>query len=175
MDNIVGTLIAIGLAVILMFTIPLVAVLNTQDDTTKVAVKALVDEFVQKEATKGKVTKQDYSDFKEKLNSTGNTYDITLRHGILTVNPNKGESNQLGESLHYYVYNTDILDNGIYKSDSNGEYLMKKGDYFGVSLKNTNTTMAKQFQQTVFRLVGKDIPVIVADEMVLVVNTGTSK
>lgn len=112
MSDTLITIIAIFLAAILMFVFPLMAVSNTQDSVSQVAVQSLVAEFVNNAASKGKITMDDYTGFLSKLNATGNTYDVQLEHKIMTTNPNKGERDQLGENLYYSVYNNTILDDG---------------------------------------------------------------
>lgn len=173
MSDTLITIIGIFLAAIIMFVFPLMTVSNTQDDISQVAVQSLVAEFVNKEATKGKVTLDDYNEFISKLYATGNTYSVELEHKIMTSNPNKGATDQLGENLYYSVYNPTIIDgtNGINNSTT-GEYLMKKGDYLICTVKNTNTTIASQIKNFVYSIVGKDTYTIAASASALVVNTG---
>ena len=173
MSDTLITIIAIFLAATLMFVFPLMAVSNTQDSVSQVAVKSLVAEFVNNAASKGKITEDDYTNFLSKLNATGNTYDVQLEHKIMTTNPNKGEDKQLGENLYYSVYNNTILDgsDGVYS----GEYLMKKGDYIICSVKNTNITIASQVKNFVYSIVGKDTYTIAASASALVVNTGNNR
>ena len=166
------TVIVIFLAAILMFVFPLMAVSNTQDDVSKVAVQSAVSEFVSNVASKGKLTQEDYSALIAKINATGNSYDVQLEHKIMTVNPNKAANDQIGENIYYVVYNTAILEDGIDK-DANGEYILKKGDYFTCTVKNTNTTMATQIKNFVYSIVGKDTYTIAASASALVVNTGS--
>ncbi len=170
--NTLMVVIVIIVGATLMFFVPLMAVTNTQDEISQVAVQSLVAEFVNNAATKGKVTQDDYNSFITKLYATANTYDIQLEHKIMTVNPNKGETEQLGENLYYSVYNSIILDgeNGV--NSAKGEYLLKKGDYFICTVKNTNTTIASQIKNAIYSLVGKDTYTIAASASALVVNTG---
>lgn len=156
----------------LMFTIPLIIVSNNQDDITQTAVQSLVAEFVNKEATKGKITLDDYNEFTEKLYATGNTYSVELEHKIMTTNPNKGAEDKNGENLYYSVYNSTIIagDNGI-NNNSTGEYLMKKGDYLICTVKNTNKTLGAQVSGAIYSI-GEDTYTIAASESALVVNTG---
>lgn len=172
-DIIMVVVVTIGAAV-LMFVIPMLTVSSTQDDISQVAVQSLVAEFVNKEATKGKVTLNDYNEFISKLYATGNTYSVELEHKIMTTNPNKGSTDQLGENLYYTVYDSDIVDGtkGI-KNASTGEYLMKKGDYFICTVKNTNQTINSQLSTGIYSLVGKDTYSIAASDSAPVINTGS--
>lgn len=175
MNNTFMTVVVIIVGIAIMFAIPLMAISNTQDDVTKVAVQSIVADLVQKASTKGKLTKEDYDDFTTKLFATGNSYDIQLEHIIMTTNPNKGADDKAGENLSYSVFNTAILDNGIKVKKADGsyqDYIMNKGDYFGCTVKNTNTTMADQIRDAIFSMVGKDTYSIAASSYALVITSG---
>lgn len=172
MSDTLITIIGIFLAAVLMFVFPLMTVSNTQDDISQVAVQSLTAEFVNNAATKGKVTQEDYNSFLSKLYATGNTYDVQLEHKIMTTNPNKGQTEQLGENLYYSVYNSAIVDSTETGVNYNQKYLMKKGDYFTATVKNTNTTIASQIKNFLYSIVGKDTYTIAASASALVVNTG---
>lgn len=172
MSDTLITVIGIFLAAVLMFVFPLMTVSNTQDDISQVAVQSLVSEFVNNAATKGKVTQDDYNSLVSKLYATGNTYSIELEHKIMTSNPNKGATDQLGENLYYSVYNSTIVDSQDTGVNYNDEYLMKKGDYIIATVKNTNTTIGSQIKNFVYSIVGKDTYTIAASASALVVNTG---
>lgn len=172
MSDTLITVIGIFLAAILMFVFPLMTLSDTQDDISQVAVQSLVSEFINNAATKGKVTQDDYTSFITKLNATGNTYSVELEHKIMTTNPNKGASDQLGENLYYSVYNSTIVDSETTGVRNNKEYLMKKGDYIIATVKNTNTTIGSQIKNFVYSIVGKDTYTIAASASALVVNTG---
>ena len=88
MSDTLITVIGIFLAAILMIVFPLMAVSNTQDDISQVAVQSLVSEFINNAATECKITIDWYDKFLTKLYATGNTYDVQLEHKIMTENPN---------------------------------------------------------------------------------------
>ena len=90
----------------------------------------------------------------------------------MTTNPNKGAADQLGENLYYSVYNSAIIDSASTGVKYNEQYLMKKGDYFICTVKNTNTTIGSQIKNFLFSIVGKDTYTIAASASALVVNTG---
>lgn len=172
MSDTLITVIGIFLAAILMFVFPLMTLSDTQDDISQVAVQSLVSEFINNAATKGKITQDDYTSFISKLSATGNTYSVELEHKVMTTNPNKGASDQLGENLYYSVYNSTIVDSETTGVRNNKEYLMKKGDYIIATVKNTNTTIGSQIKNFVYSIVGKDTYTIAASASALVVNTG---
>ena len=168
MSDTLITIIAIFLAAVLMFVFPLMAVSNSQDDISKVAVQSLVSEFVNTCATQGKITQDNYNNFLSKLNATGNSYDVQLEVQIMTTNPNKGTDEQLGENLYYSVFNNTILK----EIETNQVYLLKKGGFIICTVKNTNTTIAAQIKNIVFSIVGKDNYTIAGSASALIVNSG---
>ena len=172
MSDTLITVIGIFLAAILMFVFPLMTISDNQDDISQVAVQSLVSEFINNAATKGKITQEDYNSFISKLYATGNTYSVELEHKIMTSNPNKGGTDQLGENLYYSVYNSTIVDSQQTGVNYNDEYLMKKGDYIIATVKNTNTTIGSQVKNFLYAIVGKDTYTIAASASALVVNTG---
>lgn len=172
MSDTLITVIGVFLAAVLMFVFPLMMVSNTQDDISQVAVQSLASGFVNNAATKGKITQDDYNSFLSKLYATGNTYSVELEHKIMTSNPNKGASDQLGENLYYSVYNADIVDSTTTGVNHNEEYLLKKGDYIIATVKNSNITIGSQIKNFLYSIVGKDTYTIAASASALVVNTG---
>ena len=175
MSDTLVTIIGIFLTAVLMFVFPLMTVSNTQDNIAQVSVQSLVAEFVNNVATKGKITQDDYNTFISKLYATGNTYDVQLEHKKMTTNPNKGADDQIGENLYYSVYNSVIIDSIETGINYNEEYLMKKGDYIIVTVKNTNTTIASQIKNFVYSIIEKDINRIAASSSALVVSTGSNE
>lgn len=172
MSDTLITIIAIFLAAIIMFIFPIMAAANTQEEMIQTSIEKIVSDFANTVAQKGKITDADYDDFIQKLNATGNTYDVNLEVQILDVNPgSKGTTtskDMIGENIYYSVYTTDILN----EVNGTGSYNLKKGDYFIVSAKNTNTTLATQFKNFFYKIVGKEVSVVGASASVLVVNTG---
>lgn len=168
------TIIAIFLASILMFVFPLMAVSNQHDEVVQLAVQTETAEFVDKIATKGKVTQTDYDVFLEKILATGNTYDVELEVQILDENPGKKtittSPNLIGENVRYSEYTTTIL-NAI-KDNPNKEYSLKKGDYIIVSVKNTNITIAQMLRDFAYKIVGKDVSQVNATYSSMVINNG---
>jgi len=172
MSDTLVTIIAIFLAATIMFIFPIMATANTQEEMIQTSVQKIVSDFANTVAQKGKITQSDYDDFMQKLGATGNTYDVSLEVQILDTNPGKKGTatspDMIGENIYYSVYTTEITS----KLKNEELYNLKKGDYFVVSVKNTNTTLATQFKNLVYKIVGKEISVIGASDSVLVVNTG---
>lgn len=173
MSNTLITIITITTILILMFMVPSVFTANQNDKIAESATKALVEEFVNKEASQGKITSEDYNEFVQALDSTGNKFEIDMQVQVFGDNPGvKGSAttalNVIGENISHTEYNNTIL--GTLNSD--GQYMLKKGDYFIVSVKNTNVTLGKQLQQFFYQIVGKRTATIDVNAAALVSVTG---
>ena len=157
MSDTLITIIAIFLAAVLMFVFPLMAVSNNQEDVTQLAVTEATQEFVNKAATKGKITQEDYDAYVQTLGATGNTYDIKLEVQHLDENPGKKTSTTSGDMIG---------------ENNNGTYSLSKGDNVIVTVNNTNTTLAQLLRNFVYKVTGSDTYQIGASASALVVSNG---
>lgn len=168
------TIITAVAIIVLMFAVPIIATASQNDEITESSIKAIVQEFVNKEAMKGKVTLEDYDAFIQELNATGNTFEVGMEIQVMGDNPGvKGSAgtilNTVGENIRHSVYTTTILE----KLESSGnQYLLKKGDYFIVSVKNTNITIGKQLQSFFYQVMGKESSIVDTSASALVSVTG---
>jgi len=171
MSDSLATIIAIFVAVILMFIFPLMAITARNDDIVKTTVQTATTEFVQQVATEGHITKESYNDFTSKLYATGNSYDVQIEVKILDENPGKKtvitSPDLIGENVTYSVYTSKIEE----EISSNGRFKLKQGDTIIVTVKNTNTTIATQLTNFFYRIVGKGTYQIGASASALVVNS----
>ena len=83
------TIVAIFLAAILMFVFPLATISEMNDNEATAMVQSYTTEFVNNIRSKGKVTKEDYDAFVQKLYATGNSYDVDFELQIADTNPGK--------------------------------------------------------------------------------------
>lgn len=149
------TIVAIFLAAILMFVFPLAAISEMNDQETLAIVQSYTTEFVNKIASKGKITQEDYKDYMQKLYATGNSYDTQIEVHIADTNPGKKTSTiQIGDTTYYVVYDTQI-DQELSKT---GVYLLKEGDYVKVSYKNTNQTIHQMIMSALYSVTGNYSP-----------------
>lgn len=173
MSDTLITIITVTAILVIMFMIPSVFTANQNDKIAESATKALVEEFVNKEATQGKITSSDYDEFVRALDATGNSFEVDMQVQVFGDNPGvKGSAttalNVIGENLSHTEYNNTILTT----LDSEGQYMLKKGDYFIVSVNNTNVTLGKQLQQFFYQVVGKKTATIDVNAAALVSVTG---
>lgn len=162
MDFSLSKIVAVFIAVILLFGYPLYQQAQRQDKLTQFVVQTTVTEFVDAVRTKGYITPDMYLEFNRKLGATGNQYDIQMEHLHKKFNPLEARD----PSNPTYNDDFDVYFNGHYTeeimkalfpanldpaqpkvmyplpSDINPGDPMSVGDFFTVKVKNVNRTMA---------------------------------
>lgn len=146
------TVIAIGIAVILMFVFPLMTVSERSDDVSQLSVQTATTQYVDKIRTTGKMTLNDYEKFVQTINATGNTFDIEIELKMLDENPAKKTAQvsytKIGENVYYSKYTSQILSD----LEGNSQIKLKEGDIISVSVKNTNTTISQLFRNFLYKV-----------------------
>lgn len=167
------TVVAIGLAAILMFVFPLMTMADRTDDVSQLAVKTATTEFVDDVRTTGKLTLDKYAKFVEEISATGNAYDVEMEIKVLDENPGKkttqANSSKIGENVYYSKYTSQILDDLAEKNTMT----LKEGDMFLVSIKNTNTTLSQELSNFLYAVSGNDTSAIAAEDAGIVTANGT--
>lgn len=162
------TIVAIFLAAILMFVFPLAAISEMNDNEALAMVQSYTTEFVNQIRSKGKITQEDYDAYIQKLNATGNSYDVEFEVQIADVNPGKKTGNQqIGDTTYFGVFTSQVeeqLEQGVFK--------LKDGDYVSVFVKNTNTTISQMIKSVLYSVTGDQSYVISAQASGAVVSTG---
>ena len=176
MDDLLVSIIAIGIATILMFIFPLMTMSDRTDDISQLTVKLATTEFVDQVRTSGKITLEDYSKLITNLGSTGNTYSIEMEAKILDENPGRKITNasgntKIGENVYYSIY-TSQIENVLYKNNGNNIYYLKEGDIISINVKNTSQTIAQQLKNFFYTVVGSDAYTIAAAQTEMVTATG---
>ncbi|WP_068782419.1 hypothetical protein [Paenibacillus sp. GM2] len=166
MENSLSKIVAILLAVALLFGYPLYQQAQRHDELSQLVVHTAVTEFVDAVRTKGYITPAMYLDFNRKLGATGNQYDIQMEHLHKRYNPSYSEpadpssfqndfdvyfnGHYTGEIMAtLFPDNTEPLNSKQRRypkpdADLNGSGAdpMTVGDFFTVKVKNVNRTMA---------------------------------
>ena len=172
MSDTLVTVVAIGLAAILMFVFPLMTMSDRTDDVSQLTVDTATTEFVDEIRTTGKITQDKYSQFLETIGSTGNTYDVEMELQVLDENPGKKTTqttrDKIGENVYYSVYTSQIKD----KLEKDGVYKVKEGDIVSVNVKNTNQTLSQQLKNFFYKVVGNNTYTIAASQGGIVTATG---
>lgn len=175
MGDSVITVVAIFLAAILMFVFPLMSVAERNDDIAQLSAQTITSEFVDNARSIGKITMEDYATFVDKLGATGNSYDIEMEVKVLDENIGKKSAwtnkEVIGENVYYSIYTSQILE-VLTEDNGNGVYSMKQGDYFSVSIKNTNQTIAQLLRSFFYSIAGKDTYQVAAQHSGMVTSTG---
>lgn len=127
------------IAVLLMFIFPLMDTWERQDDMSYMLAYSKVVDFVDSVRNTGYFTENMLSQLESDLAATGNIFEVQMEHRKLIY----GENNQIG---YLYSFNDQILSE---LDNNDGRYdKFDKGDYFYVSIKNTNktqSTLVKEF------------------------------
>ncbi len=160
------TIIAIFLAAILMFVFPLMTMADKSDDVAQLSVQNATTEFTNKIRTTGQISQDDYDSFILTLSSTGNSYDAEITVQKLDQNPAKkdsGSETAIGQNVYYTMYTTQVLDSLPLS--------LNEGDIVSVNVENTNTTIAGQLRNFMYKVTGNTTGNIVAQESGIVTKT----
>ncbi len=172
MSDTLITVVAIGLAAVLMFVFPLMTISDRTDDVAQLAVESATTDFVDKIRSTGKITKANYGEFVETITSTGNTYDVEMEVQVKDENLGKKTSQanreKIGENVYYSVY-TSQIENEL---ENNGTYNCKEGDIVSISVKNTNQTIGQQLKNFFYTVTGNDSYTIAAEHAGVVTANG---
>lgn len=174
MGDTLMTVIAIFLAVILMFLFPMLSVSERTDDISQLAVETAVSNFVDNSRAIGKITIENYEQLVNSLNATGNSYDIELEVKKLDENVGKKTAwtngEVIGENVYYSVYTSQILDTLI--GENGTDYLMKEGDILSCTAKNTNTTISQTLRSVFYSISSNNSYQVGAQRSGMVTATG---
>ncbi len=176
MDDILISIFAIVLSVVLMFIFPLMTMADRTDDISQLTVDIATVQFVDEVRTTGIITQSEYNKFISNLGSTGNTYNIQMEVKIKDENPARNMitssgNTDIGENVYYSIYTSQIM-SILESNENNGEYKLKEGDVFSASVNNTNLTISQQLKNFFYTVVGKDTYIIAASHAGLVTATG---
>ena len=166
------TVIAMFVAVILMFIYPLLSLSERSDDISQTVVQTAASEFVDKASIAGQIKPSDYYTFASEIGATGNTFEIALEVQHIDENPGKKvvitSTDLIGENVRYSTFTSEILE----KLEAGEAYPLKKGDNIIVTVKNTNKTMAQMLRTTFYQVTGEGVTQVAASASSMVVNTG---
>ena len=173
------TIVAIFLAAILMFIFPLMSIAERSDDISQLTVQAAVTDFVDTAKSTGKITLEEYDKLVNKIEATGNTYDVEIEVKVLDENIGKKsawtQGQVIGENNYYSVYTSQIM-NYMASMDGEGDgvYTMKEGDIISVSVKNNNKTLSQTIRGIFYSISGNGTYQISAQSSGLVTSNGTN-
>lgn len=111
------------------------------------------NEFVDMIRANGYLTPLQYSSFSEKIQMSGNLYEIRLEHKKRYYTPDVANPGQIIAAYEGF-YNFDILDQTLFNlslPEGDRTYLFKKGDYIVVSVINKSETPFETFKSSIGR------------------------
>lgn len=146
MGDSLSTVFMIIMAGILMFFFPMLDTWERQDDLSYMAVYTATVDFVDAVRNTGVLTKEMYDSFITQIYGTCNTYDVTLERREYKVIPDGAGGSEV---IYLNHYSSEIEDK-LYSATAGNRYTFNKGDYFYVSVKNTNKTQATMLKQTTY-------------------------
>lgn len=177
MSDTLITMIAILLAAVLMFIFPLLSVSERSDDISQLSVQTATTEFVDNSRSIGKITADNYTKLVSTIAATGNAYDIEMEVKVLDENIGKKsawtQGTVIGENVYYSVYTSQIVEELTKDENKDGVYMMKEGDIFSVSVKNTNKTMSQTIRGVFYSITGEDVYSIAAQHSGVVTANGS--
>ena len=162
--------IAIFLAAILMFVVPLMAMADKKDDVSTLTVQSAVDDLTISISNTGKLTKDQYDNFVQQLAATTNSYDVEITVQILDENPAKKETSikqTIGDNVYYTLNTTQVLERL-----NSGTLVLKEGDIVTINAKNTNVTIGMQLRNFMYKVTGNNSSTITATATRMVTTNG---
>lgn len=162
MEDTTISIIAIIIAAVLMFIVPLILIADRADDIAQLTAQTATAEFVDNVIKSGKITNDDYSDFINLLTTTGNAYDVDLELKILDLNTSKQQTvatGGLGKNTYYSIFTSQIEDKLLEIDD---EIILKEGDVFSVTVKNSSLTLSQSVKNIYYKLRGENLHIIAA-------------
>ena len=171
------TVVAIILAAVLMFIFPLMSVSERTDDISQLSVQTATNDFVNEVAQTGILEGSEYDAFLQTISATGNSFDVEMELKVLDENPGKkvtqAAADKIGENVYYSKYTSQLMDEMYNETTGNSqEMLLKEGDNFAVTVKNTNTTIAQTLRNFFYRVTGNDTANIAARHSAVVTVKG---
>ncbi len=168
------TIIAIGLAAVLMFVFPLMSLSERTDDISELMLNSTTDEFINNIRTTGKLTLDDYEKYLQTISSTGNSFEVELIIHQLDENPgvkvSQAEMTKIGENIYYKSYTSQIQE----ELNKNGKIKLKEGDMISVTVKNTNQTIAQLLRNFFYQITGDGSGQIVAKGNAIITVNGSN-
>jgi len=158
--NAFGKIVAILIAVVLLFLCPIQYVAQKQDILMQQYVTTETSYFIDSVRNLGYITKQMYEEYMQRIELGNNLYEVELTHyhalfykedGEEVDNDYKAISGYIGEEEDTYrrymcYYTPDILEE-LYNEENGYIYKMNQDDYLTMKVKLKNKTLGKQMQE----------------------------
>lgn len=145
MGDSLSVIFATIVAAIIMFLFPMLDTWERQDDLSYIAAYTAVIDTVDAVRNTGRLTQGMYDSLVSTVNATGNRFKIQLEHREAIAIP--GTTPDTYELVYLNHYTNEILNT----LNVSGEYTtFDEGDYFYISVKNTNKTQATVLKESLY-------------------------
>ena len=166
MDNLLLKVFAAGMAIALMFGVPVMIMAGKTDDAASLYVQKATTEYTTNIRTTGYISQEDYDNFILTLASSGEAYDVEIIVQKLDQNPAKkdsGSSTAIGQNTYVIKYTTLVLEELPMS--------LNEGDIVTVLVKRKSETWSERFMSFVWKVTGNSDKGTVAQESVMVTKT----
>jgi len=157
MGDSLSKIVAIILAVFLLFIYPISNMFERQDDISRIFVLAETTKLVDSVRNLGYITPNMYLEFTNNLAATNNTYDIQMEHRSKRYDPVYDDPTIAATfrdsfNVNYTAYFTEDILEKLFTGSPSPEkiYTFSKGDYFVIKVRNKNKTMATKIQEMLY-------------------------
>lgn len=182
MEDTTISIVGIFIAAIIMFVVPLILISDKADDIAQLTAQTATANFVDSVIKSGKITNDDYEDFRSMLNTTGNTYDIDLELKILDTNTSKiytdVSSGAIGQNTYYSIFTSQIEEKlaKVYNANAydSGAIILKEGDTVSVTVKNKSLTLSQSLKNIYYKIRGENLHIILATASGTIAINGTT-
>lgn len=177
MQSSTSTIIALFVAAVLVFVVPIITLTDRNDNVAQENVKLIVEEFVTDIKNTGELTTSKYQDFENRLAATGNSYNIEIEIQYLDENPGKkltqANYTKIGENVYYSEYTSQILKKVLSEDGTEKTIALKEGDLVYVQVSNENSTAAQTLKSSFLNFSNEGEEVIKANSSGMVKTNGT--
>ena len=166
MDNLLLKVFAAGMAIALMFGVPVMIMAGKTDDAASLYVQKATTEYTTNIRTTGYISQEDYDNFILTLASSVEAYDVEIIVQKLDQNPAKkdsGSSTAIGQNTYVIKYTTQVLEELPMS--------LNEGDIVTVLVKRKSETWSERFMSFVWKVTGNSDKGTVAQESVMVTKT----
>lgn len=171
MQDIAITIIVIIIAAILLFVFPLLATAENKNEVDLAYVQSATTEFVNESAARGVITLESVDGLKQKLATTGNTYNVNLEVNRKTDDVGKktgwATGANLGEGAFFTLQGTQINE----QLESFGQFKLNTGDTLTAKVENSSKTMASSLKSAILGVTESSKSEITATASALVTGT----
>lgn len=175
MEDTIISIIAIFVAAVIMYLVPLSLVADRTDDVAQLLIQTAAAEFVDEVVKTGKITDDMYQDFRRAIATSRNTYDVDMELKILDENTATLPG---GNNTYYSIFTTQIeeligVSGNNTSNNREGKLILKQGDIISVTVKNSSKTFSQSLKSFYYNINTADIQIIGATASGTVAINGT--